>query len=64
MPAEAFARKVVNELLKPNPKPIIRLGEKSKLLPFLKQALPVRKLDTILMNKFGLLELAKRNEHR
>ena len=64
MPAEEFARKVADELLKPNPKPVIRLGEKSKLLPFLKQAFSVRKLDTILMKKFGLLELAKRNEHR
>lgn len=59
MPAEVFARRLADELLKPNPKSVIRLGEKSKLLPFLKWSLPVSKLDRILMKKFGLQALAR-----
>ncbi len=64
MPAVEFARQLVNELEKPDPKPIIRLGSKSKLLPFLKWALPVSSLDRILMKKFGLRELEKRLKGR
>jgi len=60
MPAQEFARKLVTELEKPDPKPIIRLGSKSKLLPFLKWTLPVSFSDRILMKKFGLRELEER----
>ena len=34
--------------------PVVRLGEKSTLLPALKQWLPTRLLDRVLSKKFGL----------
>jgi NAD(P)-dependent dehydrogenase (short-subunit alcohol dehydrogenase family) len=54
MPAETFARLLVDQLLAADVPPVIRLGEKSRLLPFLKQWVPVRTLDRILQKKFQL----------
>ncbi len=58
MPAEVFARKLLDKILRPDPPVIVRLGEKSKLLPFLKWAFPVTAVDKILSKKFGLAQLA------
>ncbi len=57
MPAEIFARKLVDKILKENPPSIIRLGEKSKLMPFLKWGLATSMVDKILSKKFGLKKL-------
>ncbi|HJV75170.1 MAG TPA: SDR family oxidoreductase [Noviherbaspirillum sp.] len=54
MPAEEFARKLFARLQAANPPAVIRLGPKSRLLPFLKRWLPARTLDGILSRKFGL----------
>lgn len=48
MPAEVFARKLLDKILTDNPPPVVRLGSKSKLMPFLKWALPVKTVDKIL----------------
>ena len=53
-PAEVFARKLVNQLIKKHPKAIIRLGKSSFVYPFLKRWLPVAVLDGIISRKFGL----------
>lgn len=54
MPADTFARLLVDQLLKADGPPVVRLGEKSTLLPALKQWLPTRLLDRVLSKKFGL----------
>lgn len=54
MPAEVFAQKLVALLDGGRCPPVVRLGEKSRLMPFLKQWLPVRTLDRILMRRFKL----------
>ena len=54
MPADTFARLLVDQLKRSDCPPIVRLGEKSSLLPFLKQWLPTRLLDRVLSKKFGL----------
>ncbi len=56
-PAEEFAAKVVKIILRKNPPPVIRVGKKSKLMPFLRWLLPVSFLDRILVRKFGLKTL-------
>ncbi|MBU1170936.1 MAG: SDR family oxidoreductase [Proteobacteria bacterium] len=58
-PVELFARKVASELLKNNPKPIIRLGNQSTILPFIRNYLPTRFRDRILIRKFSLDVLNK-----
>lgn len=64
MPADLFARKLCDKILSLNPPAVIRLGEKSRLMPFLKWALPMSALDNVLSKKFGLKKLAEiiRNE--
>ncbi len=57
MPAEEFARKLLDKILTDNPPPVVRLGSKSKLMPFLKWSLPVAGTDAILTKKFGLNKL-------
>ncbi len=52
--AEEFAAKVVKLILKKNPPLLIRVGKKSKLMPFLKWFLPIWFMDRILKKKFGL----------
>jgi hypothetical protein len=54
MPADTFARLLVAQLQRTDCPAIVRLGEKSALLPFLKQWLPTRLLDRVLSKKFGL----------
>ncbi len=54
-PAEEFARKLVRKMTRPKlGNPVIRLGKKSRLLPFLKKWLPEKQLDKILSRKFLL----------
>jgi len=56
-PADTFARQLVEQLMRADCPPIVRLGEKSTLLPALKQWLPTRLLDRVLSKKFGLTKL-------
>jgi len=55
-----FARKLVQELIKENPKKVIRLGKGSFVLPFLKRWLPVSLLDKKLIKTFRLNLLAEK----
>jgi short-subunit dehydrogenase len=54
MSAETFASKLVPAILADDPRPVIRLGPNSTLLPFLKRWVPVRMLDRMLRQKFGV----------
>ncbi len=54
MPAERFAELVTRALMAPDCPPIVRFGEKSRLLPLLKRVLPDRWLDTVLSRRFQL----------
>lgn len=54
MPADVFARQLVQQLDRPERPAVIRLGEKSTLLPLLKQWLPTAMLDRILSKRFQL----------
>ena len=58
MPAAEFAAAMVRAVLADKPKPVIRLGEGSRLLPRVAR-LPVALKDWLLMRRFGLLEGAK-----
>lgn len=53
MPTPIFARALVREVLKKNPRPVIRLGSGSATLPRLAR-LPVAVKDRLLMKRFGL----------
>ncbi len=57
--AEEFARRLVKQLLKKQPKAIIRIGKSSFIYPLLKRWLPDFMLDGIISRKFGLLKLRK-----
>ena len=57
-PAEHFASELVDKLAAPHPPAVIRLGQKSTLLPLMKRALPTAWLDRILMKRFHLDRLA------
>jgi NAD(P)-dependent dehydrogenase (short-subunit alcohol dehydrogenase family) len=57
MPAEQFAATLVSQIMRPGCPPVLRLGEKSRLMPFLKTWLPVRTLDSILSRRFKLHQL-------
>lgn len=54
MPADTFARLLVEQLARPDCPPVVRLGPKSTLLPFLARWLPVRWLDRMLSRRFQL----------
>jgi NAD(P)-dependent dehydrogenase (short-subunit alcohol dehydrogenase family) len=54
MPAEIFARKLADRLTRRNPPAVVRLGEKSIVLPAMKRWLPTALLDFILARRFGL----------
>lgn len=54
MPADEFARLLVAQLQRDDCPPIVRLGEKSRLMPLLKQWLPTDVLDGILSKRFQL----------
>jgi short-subunit dehydrogenase len=55
--AEEFARRLISQLVKKNPKSIIRIGKSSILYPLMKRWLPTSLLDTIISGKFGLTQL-------
>lgn len=58
-PASELAQILVTQL-QGKPKPELRIGHGSRLLPLLKRALPTKMLDNILSKKFGLNSLAER----
>jgi short-subunit dehydrogenase len=58
-PAEVFANRLVKQLLKKQPKAILRIGKSSIIYPLLKRWLPVFLLDNIISRKFGLEKLRK-----
>jgi short-subunit dehydrogenase len=53
-PAALFASELVKRLDLPNPPALIRLGQKSTLLPLMKWLLPTAWLDRMLMGRFHL----------
>jgi short-subunit dehydrogenase len=53
-PTEVFARKLVDAMLAKNPRPVIRLGRRSTLMPLLKRWVPTRLLDRSLSRRFQL----------
>ncbi len=53
-PAALFASELVKRLDQPNPPALIRLGQKSTLLPLMKWLLPTAWLDRMLMGRFHL----------
>ena len=53
-PVNLFARNLVFGLLKHKPKPMIRLGKQSFLLPFIRNIFPTALRDWILIRKFRL----------
>ena len=55
-PADRFAEKLYKKLMQKNPPPVIRIGSKSTILPFLKRWLPEKLLDKMLSKSFGLSE--------
>lgn len=57
-PADVFADELVRQLGSARPPAVIRLGQKSSLMPFMKQVLPTRLLDRILSKRFQLDRLA------
>ncbi len=56
-PTATFAKQLVDELKKENPKKVIRLGKGGFSLPFLKRWIPDSILDKIMIKKFGLNKL-------
>lgn len=53
-PAEVFAEQLVATLARADCPPIVRIGKKSSLMPWLKQWVPVRTLDRLLRKRFQL----------
>ncbi|HET8706455.1 MAG TPA: SDR family oxidoreductase [Pseudomonadales bacterium] len=56
-PAGVFAHKLVAEILAKSPKPVVRIGNGSFLLPALRYLLPASIRDALLRRKFGLHRL-------
>lgn len=56
-PADVFANQLVKQLDVSNPPAVIRLGQKSTMLPLLKWSLPTAWLDRILSSRFQLNRL-------
>ncbi|MEL6488749.1 MAG: short-chain dehydrogenase, partial [Cyanobacteria bacterium J06621_3] len=54
-PADQFATQLVKRLIQIHPPAVIRLGNKSLWLPFLKRWLPIRLMEFILKRRFRLL---------
>lgn len=52
-PASEFARELVSRL-GADPEPVIRLGYRSSVLPWIKRLLPARILDAVLRRRYGL----------
>jgi len=57
MPAYLFAKKLVDRLMVNSPGVLIRIGKRSWSLPFMKKFFPVRLLDQLMKNKYGLNKL-------
>ena len=53
-PADVFARQMADAVLADSPVPVVRIGEKSALMPWLKKWIPEPTLDRILRKRFGL----------
>ena len=53
-PADVFAQQLVATLARADCPPIVRIGKKSSLLPWLKRWVPVRTLDRMLRKRFQL----------
>lgn len=62
MPAEVFAQLLVGQLGRSDCPELIRLGEKSRLMPLIKRNLPTRLLDRILSKRFQLDRLQARRQ--
>jgi short-subunit dehydrogenase len=60
-PAEDFARRMVEAVLKPRPAPVLRIGHGSFLMPFLRRWLPLAWLDRMLGRRFKLDRLRAQN---
>ncbi len=58
--AEDFARAMADAVLAASPRPTVRIGNGSTLLPLLKQALPTPLLDKVLSRRFTLDKLSRR----
>ncbi len=56
-PTQEFATQLVQAALRPNPPAVLRIGKKSKLLPFLKRILPQPWLDQIMQRRFSLCSI-------
>ncbi|MEM9153290.1 MAG: SDR family NAD(P)-dependent oxidoreductase, partial [Cyanobacteria bacterium P01_F01_bin.3] len=53
-PTEQFAAQLVHQVMRPGPPAVIRLGNKSRWLPFLRKWLPTNVLEGILKRRFNL----------
>lgn len=56
-PADVFAQAVVHQLTQATCPAVIRMGQKSRLMPFMKRWLPDAWLDAVLMKRFQLSKL-------
>ncbi len=56
-PVEEFAKKFVAALMLDNPPDILRLGNKSRILPLMGTLLSTKLLDSIFKRKFGITNL-------
>lgn len=62
MPADAFAHALIKMLARRHCPAVIRLGEKSRLLPWMKRVVPTRLLDGILSRRYQLDRLRARRQ--
>ncbi|MFV8784314.1 SDR family oxidoreductase [Microbulbifer sp. SA54] len=60
--ARDLAKRLAGELLRKRPRPILRYGNKSKLLPWMARWLPRRMRDWLLARRFGLRRLQLANQ--
>ena len=60
--ARDLAKRVASELLRKRPRPIVRYGNKSKLLPWMARWLPRRVREWLLLRRFGLRRLQVANQ--
>ena len=61
-PTEDFARQMADAVLARNPRPVVRIGRRSSLLPLMKRWLPTRMLDRALRRRFELHRLQGREQ--
>ncbi|MDX1498092.1 MAG: SDR family oxidoreductase [Salinisphaeraceae bacterium] len=55
--AEDFAEVFIKQVMRDQPEPVIRIGNASRMMPFLKRWLPTKRLDRILSKRFKLDQL-------